>query len=124
VVCHAVIDAVLGAAALGDIGRHFPDTDPAWAGARSLDLLTRAGEKIAAAGYRIGNVDCTVITERPFLAPRADQMAQAMAQALDVSAEAISVKATRAEGLGPEGRGECITAVAVAMLEPITGRGG
>ena len=115
--CHAVADAVLGAAGLGDIGAHFPDTDPAHAGADSLELLRKAWNLVAARGYRLGNVDCTVITERPLLAPRVPEMRAALAGALDAAPEQVSVKATRGEGLGPEGRGECVTALVVALLE-------
>lgn len=115
-VAHAIIDALLGAAALGDIGRHFPDTEPAWAGADSLDLLRRAVALVAEAGWRVVNVDATVITERPAIAPRADDMAVALAASLGVAPDAVSVKGTRGEGLGPEGRGECVTAQAVALL--------
>ncbi len=115
-VAHAVIDALLGAAALGDIGRHFPDTDPAWAGAAGADLLARTAALLADAGWRIGNVDATVIAERPRIAPRADEMRAAMASALGVSPGAVSVKATRGEGVGPEGRGDCVTVLAVALL--------
>ena len=117
-VCHAVIDAVLGAAGLGDIGRHFPDTDPAWEGADSLDLLARAWRLVAAEGYALGNVDVTVITEQPKIAPAADRMREAMAGAMQVEPDRISVKATRGEGLGPEGRGECVTVQAVALIVP------
>jgi len=115
-VAHAVIDALLGAAALGDIGRHFPDTDPAWADAASADLLARTARLVADAGWRIGNIDTTVITEQPRIAPRAGEMREAMAAALGVPADVVSVKATRGEGAGPEGRGECVTALAVALL--------
>ena len=115
-VAHAVIDALLGAAAMGDIGRHFPDTDPAWRGADSLDLLARTAGLIVEAGWRVGNVDATVITERPRIAPRADEMRAALAGALGLDPSRVSVKATRGEGLGPEGRGECVTATAVALL--------
>lgn len=116
VVAHAVIDALLGAAALGDIGRHFPDTDPAWAGAAGPDLLARTAGLLAAEGWRVGNVDATVVTERPRIAPRADEMRAVLAEALGVPANVVSVKATRGEGVGPEGRGECVTALAVALL--------
>jgi 2-C-methyl-D-erythritol 2,4-cyclodiphosphate synthase len=115
-VAHAIIDALLGAAALGDIGRHFPDTDPAWAGADSLDLLRRTVALVAEAGWRVVNVDATVITELPAIAPRADDMAVALAGPLGVAPDAVSVKGTRGEGLGPEGQGECVTAQAVALL--------
>ena len=115
-VAHAIIDALLGAAALGDIGRHFPDTDPAWADADSLDLLRRTVALVAEAGWRVVNVDASVITELPAIAPRADDMAVALAGPLGVAPDAVSVKGTRGEGLGPEGRGECVTAQAVALL--------
>jgi len=115
--CHAVTDAVLGAAGLGDIGAHFPDTDPAYAGADSVDLLRRAWALVAAAGWRLGNLDCTVITEQPRLAPRVPEMRAALAAALDAAPDRVAVKATRGEGLGPEGRGECVTALAVALIE-------
>jgi len=115
-VCHAVTDAVLGAAGLGDIGLHFPDTDPRWKGADSLDLLARAWALVAAEGYRLGNLDLTVITEEPKIAPAADAMRAALAGALGAEPDRISVKATRGEGMGPEGRGECLTVQAVALL--------
>lgn len=115
-VAHAIIDALLGAAALGDIGRHFPDSDPVWAGADSLDLLRRCVALVAEAGWRVVNVDVTVITEQPVIAPCADDMAVALAGPLGVAPDAVSVKGTRGEGLGPEGRGECVTAQAVALL--------
>jgi len=125
-VVHAVIDALLGATGLGDIGRHYPDTDPAWAGADSLGLLRDAAGKAAAAGWRVVNVDVTLIAERPRVAPRAADMAEAMAAPLGVTPGLVSVKGTRGEGLGPEGRGECVTAVAVALLTaaPDAGQGG
>lgn len=121
---HAIVDALLGAAALGDIGRHFPDTDPAWAGADSRDLLARAAALAAAAGWRPVNVDATVIAERPRLAPRAAAMQAEIARLLALDPGAVSVKATRGEGLGPEGRGECVTAVAVALLARRDGASG
>ncbi len=118
-VIHAVVDALLGAAALGDIGSHFPDTDPAFAGADSRDLLARAAAAVTAAGWRVGNIDVTVVTERPRLAPRIEEMRRAMAAVLDIDPGTVSVKGTRGEGLGPEGRGECVTAQAAALLLPI-----
>lgn len=118
-VCHAVIDALLGAAGLGDIGRHFPDTDPQWAGADSLVLLAQAWRLVVKAGFRLQNVDCTVITEAPKIAPRAAEMAQVLADILDLDVDRVSVKATRGEGLGPEGRGECVTVQAIALLEKV-----
>lgn len=115
-VCHAIADALLGAASLGDIGRHFPDTDQRWAGADSLELLRETTGLILAAGFRVANVDCTVITEQPAISPRAGAMREALAEALQVDPDRVSVKATRGEGLGPEGRGECLTVQAVALL--------
>lgn len=116
VVAHALADAVLGAARLGDLGRLFPDTDPAWAGTDSLELLAEVATRARAAGWRVGNADLTVIAEAPRIAPRAEEMAAALAGALGVAPDEVSVKATRGEGLGPEGRGECITVQAVALL--------
>jgi 2-C-methyl-D-erythritol 2,4-cyclodiphosphate synthase len=116
-VCHAVADAILGAAALGDIGQHFPDTDPAYAGADSVALLTRAAELVIAAGWTVGNIDLTVMTEQPHLAGARDAMCANLAAALGIDAARVSVKATRGEGLGPEGRGEAVTVHAVALLE-------
>ncbi len=116
-VCHAVIDAVLGAAGLGDIGGMFPDTDQAFAGADSMDLLRRAWAAVAEAGWRLGNLDVLVVCERPLVGPRAEAMARNLAAALGAGADAVNIKGTRGEGLGPEGRGECVTAQAVCLLE-------
>lgn len=113
---HALIDAILGAAAAGDIGCHFPDTDPAHASADSLDLLAQAWNLVQSKGFDMGNADCTVITERPKIAPQAKIMAEKMAFVLGVPADRISVKATRGEGMGPEGRGECVTAMVTVLL--------
>jgi len=117
-VCHAAADALLGAAALGDIGEHFPDTDPQYADADSLELLALTVGKLQAAGWKVGNVDLTVMTERPHLAEAKETMATKLAGALDVEPGAVSIKATRGEGLGPEGRGEAITVHAVALIQP------
>jgi len=117
VLAHAVIDAVLGAAALGDIGRHFPDTDPRYEGADSIELLREAVARAAAAGWRVVNVDATVVCEEPKIAPHAAEMAARLAGALDVEPERVSVKGTTNEGLGFLGRGEGIAALAVAMLQ-------
>jgi len=116
-VCHAFGDALLGAAGLGDIGQHFPDTDPQWAGADSLELLGRMVDMVQGAGYRVGNADCTVITEQPRIAPRAADMRDRLAPVLGIDSRDVSIKATRGEGVGPEGRQECITVVAVVMIE-------
>ena len=115
-VIHAVIDAMLGATAMGDIGRHFPDTDERWRGVASLELLERTAALLDDAGWKLGNADLTVITERPRIAPRAAEMAARMAAAAGVEPGAVSVKATRGEGVGPEGRGECVTATAVVLM--------
>ena len=113
VVAHAVADALLGAAAMGDIGSHFPDTDPALAGADSMDLLARVVAAVTAR-YRIVNIDTTVITEAPKLAPHRDQMVQRLG---DVVGAPVSIKGKRAEALGALGRREGIACLAVALLE-------
>jgi 2-C-methyl-D-erythritol 2,4-cyclodiphosphate synthase len=115
--CHAITDALLGAAALGDIGQHFPDTDPRFAGADSIVLLQKAWNLVAGAGFQLGNIDATVICEQPKIAPRSLEIRQNLARALDLPLDCISLKATRGEGLGPEGRGECLTAQAIVLLE-------
>jgi 2-C-methyl-D-erythritol 2,4-cyclodiphosphate synthase len=116
VLLHAIADALLGAAALGDIGTHFPDTDADWAGADSSDLLRRVGQRVWADGYRLANVDATVVLERPKLQPHIDEMRQNIAGALDVTPDRVSVKATTAEGLGPVGQGRGAAARAVCLL--------
>lgn len=113
---HAVADALLGALALGDLGAHFPDDDPAWRGADSLGLLSRVVEMITARGWRIGNVDATLVTEQPKLAPHIAAMRAGVARALGVDTAAVSVKATRHEGLGALGRGEGLAAMAVVLV--------
>ena len=115
-VCHAITDAVLGAAGAGDIGRHFPDTDTKWAGASSLDLLRRACEIVRAQGLEVGNVDATVIAERPPLAPYVDAMRANVARALGVDAARISIKGKTNEGVGEVGRGEAIAVHAIALV--------
>jgi 2-C-methyl-D-erythritol 2,4-cyclodiphosphate synthase len=114
--CHAITDALFGAAALGDIGHHFPDTDPQYKGADSLALLAEAARRVRAAGWAIGNVDATVIAQAPRLAPHILAMRQRIARALGVELAQVSVKAKTAEGLGPVGRGEGIEARAVCLL--------
>lgn len=116
VLLHAVADALLGAVALGDIGQHFPDTDPAFAGADSRDLLRQVAGRVRAAGYQVANVDATVLAQRPKLAPHRDAMRANIAADLGVSIEQVSVKATTTEGLGPVGRQEAIAAHAVCLL--------
>ena len=116
VLVHAVMDALLGAAALGDIGKRFPDNDAQYKGISSLTLLARVGQAIAQAGYRVGNLDATVIAQAPKLAPYIPQMRQASAQTLGIAADAVSVKATTQEHMGFTGRGEGICAHCVALL--------
>lgn len=118
VLLHALADALLGAAALGDIGQHFPDTDPAFSGADSRVLLRRVVALVQAAGYAVANVDVTVLAQRPKLAPHRDAMRANMAADLGLDIDAVSVKATTTEGLGPVGRGEAIAAHAVCLLLP------
>jgi len=116
VVCHAATDAILGAAALGDIGRHFPDTDPAWKDASSVDLLRRAAVMAAEAGFEIVNLDVVVVLERPKIAPLLERIRQGIADAVGVTVDRISVKGKTNEGVDAIGRGEAIAAHAVAML--------
>ena len=116
VLLHAITDALLGAAALGDIGRHFPDTDPRWRGADSLALLAEVARLVRAAGWEIGNVDATVIAQAPKLAPYLPRMVGRIALALSVDAAQVGVKAKTNERLGFAGRGEGIAAHAVALL--------
>jgi 2-C-methyl-D-erythritol 2,4-cyclodiphosphate synthase len=113
VVAHACADALLGAAGLGDIGQHFPDTDPQWAGADSIGLLTEVAGRVRAAGWEPGNVDCAVVCERPKLAPRRDAMQERLTTAVGAP---VTVKGNRAEGLGAIGRAEGIAAFAVAVV--------
>ena len=117
VLTHAVMDALLGAAALGDIGKLFPDSDPAYEGADSLVLLGRVTEVLAEQGYQIGNVDATVLAQRPKLAPHIPAMREKLAGAMGIDLEQVSVKATTEEGLGFTGAGEGIAAHAVALIE-------
>ena len=113
VIAHACADALLGAAGLGDIGRHFPDTDPAWAGADSIELLRAVGTKVRDAGYEPGNVDCAVVCEVPKLAPRRDEMERRLSDAVGAP---VTIKGNRAEGLGALGRSEGIACWAVAVV--------
>lgn len=117
VLLHAVMDAVLGAAALGDIGKHFPDTDPAYKGADSLALTRAVAALIRQHGYTVGNIDATILCQAPKLAPHIAAMRQNIAAAFEVPVEAISVKATTEEHLGFTGEGLGIAAHAVALLE-------
>ena len=119
VLLHAVSDALLGAAALGDIGAHFPDTDPDWKGADSLGLLERVSGEVESAGYIAHNVDATVVLERPKLRPYIGEMRKNIASALGAEVGAVSVKATTNEELGPVGAGEGAVAYAVCTLRPL-----
>ncbi len=116
VLVHAVMDALLGAAALGDIGKHFPDTDPEYKGADSLVLLKKVGDILKNAGYSIGNIDSTIVAQVPRLAPYIEEMRLNISVALDIDISLISVKATTTEHLGFEGRKEGISASAVALI--------
>ena len=113
---HAVIDALLGAAALGDIGRMFPDTDPRFAGADSMQLLAQAAQRVREQGYEIGNVDSSIIAQAPRLAPHLPAMTARIAKALGIAASQVNVKAKTAEKLGPVGQGAAIEAQAVVLL--------
>lgn len=119
VLTHAIMDALLGAAALGDIGKLFPDTDPAYAGADSLMLLERVRERLSKAGYRVGNIDATILAQRPKLAPHIPQMRTNLANRLEIEVDQVSIKATTEEGLGFTGTGEGMAAHAVCLLESI-----
>jgi 2-C-methyl-D-erythritol 2,4-cyclodiphosphate synthase len=113
VIAHAASDALLGAAGLGDIGQHYPDTDPAWRGADSLRILRDVALKVRDAGWRIGNVDCSVVCEQPKIAPVRDEMTRLLSEAAGAP---VSVKGRRAEGLGALGRGEGIACFASAVI--------
>ena len=119
VLVHAVMDAMLGALALGDIGRIFPDNDPAYKGADSIELLKKVAKLIYAQDYAVGNIDCTVIAQRPKLSPYIDLMRENIAAALNVDASYVSIKATTEEHLGFTGEGLGIAAHAVVLLEEI-----
>ena len=116
VLIHAVMDALLGAAALGDIGKHFPDTDPAYKGISSIKLLVHVTELLRKQGYAVGNIDATVIAQKPKMAPHIPQMRKNMADALGIPESKINIKATTEEGLGFTGRGEGIASQAICLL--------
>jgi 2-C-methyl-D-erythritol 2,4-cyclodiphosphate synthase len=118
VIAHALIDALLGAAGLGDIGSLFPSGDPRWEGASSLDLLRGAYERVRAAGYALVNADCVLIGEEPRIAPHREEMRRRLAEALGVDPVRVNVRATTTDRLGYTGRGEGLAAQAVALLEP------
>lgn len=117
VLLHALMDALLGAAALGDIGRHFPDTDEQYRGADSMALLRQVRRILSAQGFTIGNVDCTVLAQRPKLAPHIQQMRENIAAVLEIPVDRVSVKATTEEGLGFTGEGLGIAAHAVVLID-------
>ena len=119
VLLHAIMDALLGAAALGDIGKHFPDSDEAYKGISSIRLLEKVGELLEEHFYFIGNIDATVIAQRPKLAPYREEMRENVAKALGISVDQVSIKATTEEGLGFTGTGEGISAQAIALLESV-----
>jgi 2-C-methyl-D-erythritol 2,4-cyclodiphosphate synthase len=116
VLSHAIIDALLGAAAMEDIGEHFPDTEPRYRDANSIDLLEKVGAMLGEKGFRIESVDATIVIERPRIAPFRDQMRVALAAALGTGIENVSVKATRGEGMGFVGRGEGAACLAIATV--------
>ena len=117
VLCHAIGDALLGAAALGDLGDHFPDDDPAYAGVSSLELLRSIAEKLREAGYQVVNIDATIVAQAPKLAPHIPEMRENIAAAVGVETDVVSVKATTTEGLGFAGRGDGMAAHASVLLE-------
>ena len=116
VLIHAIMDALLGAAALGDIGRHFPDTDPAYEGISSVMLLKHVAELLQENGYGITNIDATIIAQKPKMAPHIPQMRENIADALGIGLPALNIKATTEEGLGFTGRGEGIASQAICLL--------
>jgi len=119
VLLHAIMDALLGAAALGDIGRHFPDSDPAYKGISSIKLLEHVGALLEEKNYVIGNIDATIIAQRPKMAPHIPVMRENIAKALQISVDQINVKATTEEGLGFTGSGEGISSQAICALIPV-----
>jgi 2-C-methyl-D-erythritol 2,4-cyclodiphosphate synthase len=116
VLLHAITDALLGAAGLGDIGRHFPDTDAQFKGADSVQLLSEAARRVRGQGWQIGNIDATILAQAPKLAPYLPAMCERIAQALDLSASQVNVKAKTAEKMGPVGEGQSMEAQAIALL--------
>ena len=119
VLVHAIAESILGALALGDLGKHFPDTDPKYKGINSMLLLGHVTQLMEAKGYRIGNVDATILAERPKMAPHIPQMRKNMAEALGITESKINVKATTEEGLGFTGSGEGISSQAICLLTEI-----
>lgn len=119
VLLHAIMDALLGAAALGDIGKHFPDTDPAYKGISSIKLLEHVGKLLEEQNYVVGNIDATIIAQRPKMAPHIPQMRANVAKALQIEESQINIKATTEEGLGFTGTGEGISSQAICALIPV-----
>ena len=117
VLVHAIIDSLLGAAALGDIGKHFPDNDDEYKGADSIKLLTHVGKLLDQSGYKISNIDATIIAQRPKMAPQIEKMRKNIGLALNIDIDCINVKATTEEGLGFTGNGEGISSHAVCLIE-------
>ena len=113
---HAITDALFGSIGMGDIGRHFPDTDPQFRGADSLALLAEAARRVRAAGWQIANIDSTIVAQEPKMAPHIPAMRLRLAQALSIEPDQINIKAKTAEGMGPVGRGESIEARAVCLV--------
>ena len=120
VLLHAIMDALLGAAAMGDIGKHFPDTDPKYEGASSIKLLEHVGELLEQENYQIVNIDATIIAQKPKMAPHIPQMIQNVARTLKIDESQVNIKATTEEGLGFTGNGEGISSQAICSLLPIT----
>ena len=120
VLTHAIMDAMLGALSLGDIGHYFPPSDPQWAGADSIDLLKRVNDLVKGAGWGISNIDSVVVAERPKLKPHIEKMRSRLATTLELEADQVSIKATTNEKLGPVGREEGIAAYAVVLLQKST----
>ena len=120
VLLHAIMDALLGAAALGDIGRHFPDTDPQYKGISSILLLQKVGTLLKEKGYQIVNIDATIIAQKPKLLPHIDQMIKNVADALEISEDQVNIKATTEEGLGFTGSGEGISSQAICSLNSVS----
>ena len=120
VLLHAIMDALLGAAAMGDIGKHFPDTDPEFEGASSMKLLEHVGKLLEEENYQIINIDATIIAQRPKMAPHIPQMAENVANVLKLEKNQVNIKATTEEGLGFTGTGEGISSQAICALMPIT----
>lgn len=119
VLSHAVIDALFGAAAVGDIGRHFPDTDPAYAGADSIKLLQETGEILKNKGFKIINIDSTIIVQKPKMAPHIDKMRENIAKALNININDVSIKAKTNEGVDSTGKEEAIQAFAIVLIDNI-----